>query len=283
MKAQPENAKGSLQLTELLARVAAGGILSALVAVAARRKLTLSASGAIAATAVGTLSIAAGVSWGALLLSFFVPATALSMLGESKKAARVSSVVEKGTERDAAQVLANAGVFTVAALGSLWWPSPIWQAIGAGALAASAADTWATEVGTLSRGDPIWILSGRTVPPGTSGGVTVVGTLAGLAGALFIAAAATLANWQVSFAAVALGGVAGAMTDSLLGATLQARRWCDVCAVSTERHVHNCGNPARHAHGLRGFDNDLVNAVCCGMGALVALFLSGPNWILPTN
>jgi uncharacterized protein (TIGR00297 family) len=277
VKAQPQNRTGSLQLTELLARVAVGGILSAFIAVVARRKLTLSTSGAIAATAVGTISIAAGASWGMLLLLFFVPATALSVLGEAEKAARVGAVVEKGTERDAAQVLANAGVFTAAALGSLLWPSPTWQAIGAGAVAASAADTWATEVGTRSGGDPISIVSGQTVPPGTSGGVTLVGTVAGFAGALFIAAAATLANWQVPFAAVALGGLAGAWADSLLGATLQARRWCDVCAVSTERLVHNCGNPARHARGLRGFDNDLVNFVCCGVGALVALLLSRAN------
>jgi uncharacterized protein (TIGR00297 family) len=254
--------------------VAVGGIISAFVALAARRKLTLSTSGAIVATAVGTISIAAGASWGALLLSFFVPATALSLLGEDEKVARVGSVVEKGTERDAGQVLANAGVFTAAALGFLLWPSPTWQVIGAGALAASASDTWATEVGTLSGRDPISMVSGRTVPPGTSGGVTLVGTVAGLAGALFIAVAVTLANWQAPFAAVALGGMAGALADSLLGATLQARRWCDVCAQSTERLVHNCGNPARHARGLRGFDNDVVNAVCCGVGALVALLLS---------
>lgn len=274
MKALPRDRKGSSQLTELLARVAIGGVLSAFVAFAARRKLTLSTSGAIAAAAVGTLAIAAGAGWGALLFSFFMPASVLSKLGEREKAVRVGSVVEKGTERDAGQVLANAGLFTAAALGSLLWPSPTWQVIGAGALAASAADTWATEVGTLAGGDPISIISGGTVPPGTSGGVTLVGTVAGLAGALFIAAAATLANWQAPFAAVTLGGMAGALADSLLGATLQARRWCDVCAQSTERLVHNCGNPARHARGLRGLDNDVVNAVCCGVGALVAFLLS---------
>jgi len=274
VKALPRNRKRSSQLTELLARVAIGGVLSALVAVAARRELALSTNGAIAGAVVGTISIAAGASWGALLFSFFVPASALSKLGEREKAVRVGSVVEKGTERDVGQVLANAGVFTAAALGFLLWPSPTWQAIGAGALAASAADTWATEVGTLAGADPISIISGRTVPPGTSGGVTLLGTVAGLAGALFIAAAATLANWQAPFAAIALGGVAGALADSLLGATLQARRWCDVCAQSTERLVHNCGNPARHARGLRGLDNDVVNAVCSGVGALVTLLLT---------
>ncbi|HYU51351.1 MAG TPA: DUF92 domain-containing protein, partial [Gemmatimonadaceae bacterium] len=119
-----------------------------------------------------------------------------------------------------------------------------------------------------------FIISGKIVRPGTSGGITPLGTAAGLAGALFIGAGVALANWQVPFTATALGGLAGALADSLLGATLQARRWCDLCAESTERLVHSCGNPTRHARGLRGFDNDLVNTVCSAVGAVVALLLS---------
>jgi hypothetical protein len=55
---------------------------------------------------------------------------------------------------------------------------------------------------------------------------------------------------------------------------VQARRWCDLCAMSTERLVHSCGTQTRHAGGLMGFDNDAVNAVCSGVGALVAILLS---------
>ena len=258
----------------MLARALIGAALSAFVAVAARRTRTLATSGAIAGVVVGTISIAAGWSWGALLLSLFVSASTLSRLGETRKAERVGPVVEKGGERDAGQVLANGGVLAVAALGSLLAPSPIWYAMGAGAVAASTADTWATEVGTLKGGDPISIISGRRIAPGTSGGITLIGTAAGAGGALFIGAVATLANWPGPFAAVALGGVAGALADSLLGATLQSRRWCELCATATERLVHTCGTPTRHAGGLAGFDNDAVNAACSAVGALVALLLS---------
>lgn len=236
--------------------------------------LTLSTSGAVAAAVVGTLAIAAGWSWGFLLLAFFATASALSKLGERRKAELVGPVVQKGGERDVGQVLANGGIYAIAALGSLVFPSPVWYAAAAGALAASAADTWSTEVGTLAGGEPVSIISARRVPPGTSGGVTLLGTIAGAGGALFIGAGATLANWPVPFAAAALGGMAGALADSLLGAVLQARRWCDLCAESTERLVHSCGTPTRHAGGVAGFDNDAVNAVCSGVGALVALLLS---------
>jgi len=255
-------------------RAVAGAILSALTVVGAHRTRTLSTGGAIAGAVVGTLAITAGWSWGVMLLSFFVSASALSKIDEGGKAERVGSVVEKDGERDARQVLANGGVFAAAALGQTLLPSPVWHALGAGALAAAAADTWATEVGTLAKVDPISIVSGKQVPAGTSGGVTLAGSAAGAAGALFIAAVATLANWPVSFAAVALGGVAGALADSLLGGTLQARRWCDVCARTTERFVHNCGTATRPAGGLAGFDNDAVNAVCSAVGALVAWGLS---------
>jgi uncharacterized protein (TIGR00297 family) len=252
----------------------AGGVLSIVVVLAARRTRTLSTSGAVAGATVGTICMAAGWSWGVLLLSLFLSASALSKVGEAKKEARVASVVEKGAERDARQVLANGGVFAAAALGHLVLPSPAWFAVGAGAIAASTADTWATEVGTLSPDDPVSMMSGTRVPPGTSGAVTVIGSLAALAGALFIGLEATLANWPVSLTVVALGGVAGALADSLLGATLQARRWCEPCATSTERLVHSCGTTTRHSAGMAGLDNDVVNAVCSGVGALIALTLS---------
>jgi len=251
-----------------------GAVLSILVALAARGTRTLSPSGAVVGAIAGTLCMAAGWSWGVLLLSLFVSASALSRIDEKRKQVRISSVVEKGGERDAGQVLANGGVFAAAALGQLLVPSPVWMALGVGAIATSTADTWATEVGTLSTREPVSILSGRRVPAGTSGAVTLLGSAAGIAGAAFIAAEAALASWPVSFAAGALGGVAGALTDSILGATIQARRWCAACAVSTERKVHGCGAGTSHAAGMRGFDNDVVNAVCSAVGALVALGVS---------
>ena len=248
--------------------------MSVVVALLATRTRALSTSGALAAVFVGSLCVAAGWSWGALLLSLFLSSSALSRVGERKKEARLSGVVQKSGERDAAQVLANGGLFAAAALAQLLFPSAAWAALGAGAVAASTADTWATEIGTLSASDPISVLSGDRVPAGTSGAVTLVGTVAGVGGALFIGAGATLARWPVSLAAIVLGGVGGAFADSMLGATLQARRWCDVCASSTERLVHTCGNATRHLAGLRRFDNDVVNAICSAVGGLIALVVS---------
>ena len=240
----------------------------------ARRVGALSTSGALAGTVVGAIALAAGWSWGILLVAHFISASTLSKLGERRKARLIGAVVEKGDRRDAKQVLANGGVYALAAIAYMFTRTHALYAVGIGALAASAADTWATEIGTLAGRNPRSIVSGQPVAAGTSGGVTMIGTIVSVGGALFIAAGAAIARWPVPFTAIALGGLAGAMADSVLGATLQTRRWCDVCEKATEQAVHSCGNRTGRTGGLRGFDNDAVNAVCSGVGALVTLLLS---------
>lgn len=180
----------------------------------------------------------------------------------------------KSGARDGWQVTANGGLFAAAAVASLVSRSPIWFAIAAGALAASAADTWATELGTLLGGEPRSIVSGKRVPAGTSGGISLAGSVAALGGAAFIALMATLAQWPVPIHAVVAGGVAGMLADSLVGATIQERRWCDACGASTERSVHGCGTFTRQAGGIAGIDNDAVNLICSWVGALVTLVMS---------
>jgi uncharacterized protein (TIGR00297 family) len=225
---------------------------------------------------VGAAAAAAGWDWALLLIAFFIASTGISRLGRDRKERRGAGVVTKGTERDAAQVVANGGAFAVCALGAALWPAPAWYAAGAGALAAAAADTWATEVGMLVGGTPRSIRSWRPVAPGTSGGITAPGTLAAVAGAAFVAAVAVALGWSgvAAWSAVG-GGLVGATVDSAVGATLQARRWCDRCNAPTERALHPCGAPSRAAGGLAWLDNDAVNAVSTVVGALVALIAAG--------
>jgi uncharacterized protein (TIGR00297 family) len=254
----------------VIERLAAGGLLATAIALLARRAGSLAASGAAVAVVVGTLCVAAGWSWGALLVAFFVASSALSRVGARRKEERTGSIVAKGGARDARQVVANGGLFALAALLSLVAPWPGWMVAGAGALAAATSDTWATEIGTLAGGTPRSITTGRAVPPGTSGGITVAGTLAAICGAAFVAALAWALRWPAA-GAVLLGGLAGSTADSVLGATIQARRWCERCGAGTERAVHACGSPTRPAGGLRRLDNDGVNLASAFVGALVAL------------
>lgn len=60
--------------------------------------------------------------------------------------------------------------------------------------AAVAADTFSSELGILSSSPPRLITSPtlRKVPPGTNGGVTLIGTLAGFLGAFVIASTSVI-------------------------------------------------------------------------------------------
>ncbi len=256
-------------------RILTGFALGAAIAMIARWRRALTTSGGIAAVAVATATWSAGWTWGAAIIAFFVSSTLLSKVRETQKRLLTDDIVEKGNERDWKQVLANGGPYSIIAIASLFSPSEVWMLAGAGALAASTADTWATEIGTLSRSRPHSITTWKSLPPGTSGAITLAGTLASLAGGLFIGLFAYAIGWP--FAAIwasLTGGFAGSMFDSLLGATLQGRRWCTTCERGTERGVHTCGSPTVTRGGIPWLDNDMVNVLSSTFGALI-----GAMWI----
>ena len=251
-------------------------------AFAAKRAGALSRSGVVAATMLGTIAVAVSWSFGILLVLYFVLSATLTRIGADRKARRTASIVEKVGGRDAVQVIANGGAFATAAAATLLYPTIPVEAAAVGALAASSADTWATEVGTLWGGTPRSVWSWKKVPAGTSGGVTLRGTLGLVAGAAVIAAIAWFllvppvevparsAAFIVAVAAFC-GGVAGALLDTALGGSLQERRRCQGCGMHTERWVHSCGSRTRYAGGLRGLTNDAVNLLATLGGAGTAI------------
>jgi len=252
--------------------------LAILVALTAWRARALSASGALAAALVGFLVFGfAGLPGAAALLLFFGTSSALSRWRRRDKE---RLAFEKGGERDALQVLANGGVAALCAPLVSLFPEAAWPFIALlGALAEANADTWATEIGSLSRRAPRLITTLRPALPGASGAVSIQGTLAALAGALVVAvvalAALPPAARLLGLLAAAGGGFVGALADSLLGATVQAQFRCPVCGKLTERHAHCEGRPTEHARGLFWVNNDLVNALATLVGAAVAAGLFG--------
>lgn len=251
---------------------ALGFLLASVIALIAWRAGSLAPRGALAAVAAGTSAVAAGWDWGILLVLYFVSSSALSRFRQRDKDAVAGGRVEKLGGRDGVQVFANGGVFMLSAWAYTREPQLLWQLAGAGALAASAADTWATEIGVLSKSQPRSILTLQPVDAGVSGGVSLSGTMAAFAAAGLLAAAPGLLGWPAAAAWAALvGGVAGCMLDSLLGASLQSRRFCDRCGQATEQRVHRCGNPTRHVGGLAVLNNDGVNLLATVGGAAVGV------------
>jgi len=236
------------------------------------RARSLTAGGAVAAWAVGTLVIT-GTGWsgGAVLAVFFVSST---VVGRVFPAA--PGLDSKGERRDAWQVGANGGPAALGALIGLEQPSlGLW--LVAGSLAAAAADTWATSLGARSRTPPRLLLVGGPVPPGTSGGMTGVGTLAAAAGAAVVATTAVIAGAELALLPVAtLIGFAGMVADSALGARWQERFHCAACDVPSEWPVHRCGTLTVRQGGLRWLDNDGVNLAATALAA----GLAGGAWLV---
>ena len=244
-------------------------MLAAAVVAAAWRLGALSAGGAWTAAALGVVSMGAGLSWGVLLIAYFVTSSLLTRYRAGEKLARTEDRADKSGARDAQQVVANGGAYGMMALSYWLAPGEIWQVLAAGALAASAADTWATEVGTLARGDARSILGWHVVPTGASGGVTALGLAGSVAGAGLVAGVAWVVGWPISSVVAALaGGFVGSLVDSVLGASLQARRLCAQCSAFTEQIVHGCGTRTEVIGGVDWLDNDGVNAIATLFGAV---------------
>lgn len=259
----------------MMERALIGAIAAALITALARRLQILDESGQWAALACGTVVAAAGWPWAMVLLAYFAAASAVTKMGAARKAECTQRSVPQISVRNAFQVAANGGLFALLAFRAGGVPESAVGIAAAGALAAASADTWATELGTLWGGRPRSILSWRPTGPGMSGGVTLVGTLGGVAGAVLVAAVVALVFGRPLtgkfVGAVIAGGFAGCVADSLIGATMQARRWCDHCKEWTERRVHPCSYRTVHAGGLRWVSNDVVNAAATVIGAAAAV------------
>ncbi|HYK83241.1 MAG TPA: DUF92 domain-containing protein [Gemmatimonadales bacterium] len=225
----------------------------------------LTRDGVVAALGVG-LMVTWGLSWRGLgvLAAFFVSGSLLTRFAEGR-----------GARRNARQVIANGGTAAVAALFGSWTAA-------VGALAAATADTWATEIGAFSPVSPRLISTGRRVTRGTSGAITVLGTLGGVMGAALIAGLAQVLHPRASalgFARAAGAGVTGMVVDSVLGATAQGQYACPACHARFEHRGVVCHAPVRLVGGARWLDNDAVNlaaTVCGAAAAVLATRLAGP-------
>jgi uncharacterized protein (TIGR00297 family) len=273
-------------------QILGGFVLSTLIGWAAHQRQALTLTGLVGAVITGTLIFGfGGWSWGLLLIAFFVSSSLFSRYREMEKEG-LAEKFEKGHERDIGQTLANGGWGAVLAVAHAFTPHPILRVAFVGAMASVTADTWATELGVLSRSLPRLITTGRPVPVGTSGGVSVLGTAATVAGGFYIGlgiflldALASLVKGQApgwtgaGFIVVGLiGGLAGSFFDSLLGATAQGIYYCDRCAKETEKTRHSCGQSTRLVRGHRWLSNDLVNLMSSIVGSIATAIVAWFSW-----
>ena len=128
------------------------------------------------------------------------------------------------------------------------------------AVTAGFSDSAASDIGILSEGKVISIVTFKQAPRGISGGVSLLGTVAGVVASLIVAVCAFLTpEIEVDgIWIIAVGGVIGMLVDSILGATLQRGYKCMVCGAFTER-LNHCDAPTEQVKGLKFIDNNAVN------------------------
>lgn len=223
----------------LLWSVAAVGITLAVGGISALLD-TASADGLLAGVLLSLLVLVfGGPVWFAMLLSFYAIGALSTKIQYDRKIERGIAEDNDGA-RGGANVLANSAVATAAVLvyavldagllAALDLSSGLFAFAFGGAVATALGDTLSSEIGGIFD-DPRLITTFERVPAGTDGAVTWQGELAGIAGAVIVAAIGLAGAQFDQFVAmettgaviVVLGGLAGMTVDSLLGATIEGR------------------------------------------------------------
>ncbi len=185
---------------------------------------TLTPGGAIGGALLGAaILLTAGWSGWLVLMATFAMAVVTSRLGARRKD-RLGIAEARGGRRAAANAFANTGVAAAAAVLSAASYATEPALIGfVAALAAGGSDTMASEVGKAYGGRVFLFPTFHRVAPGAPGGISSIGTLAGLVGALVLAALGAASGLIPSNALlpVVAGATIGAFAESALAASLE--------------------------------------------------------------
>jgi uncharacterized protein (TIGR00297 family) len=190
----------------------------------AYRFKTADLSGLFSAALLGILLIVfANVTWFLVMLAFFIAGSACTRFKYAEKE-NLGVEQNRGGARGYRNVFANGGVSAAAAILFGVTQHPAFIAMFVGSVATAAADTVASEIG-VTGGTPYMITTGKKVPAGTNGGVTVIGELSALICAIGISAVAFFLGVidLPTFAICSLAGLVGTNIDSLAGAVIENR------------------------------------------------------------
>jgi uncharacterized protein (TIGR00297 family) len=218
-----------LQYVLLLAILA-----GAMIASVAAKKLTIAA--ALTGGALGLFIYAgAGFTGVALVAVFFLFGTLAT--GWRRGLKEDAGLSEKNSSRrNAGQVIANAGVAAICGLlGYLFQPYVfVFRLMMAASLSSAMADTLSSELGNVYGKRFYNILTLQKDTRGLNGVVSLEGTGIGIIGSTVIAlvyAAGIGFTWN-TFLIIIIAGTIGNLSDSVLGASLERKRYLNNDAVN---------------------------------------------------
>jgi len=255
-----------------------GIMISFIVAYLAYLKKSLTKDGLLMATFLGAIIYAFGtiVVWIGLIL-FFVSSSLLTKLHEKKEKDRTSG-------RNYIQVIANSLIASVFSVVFYLTKNEVFMIAAVISVSASNADTWASEIGILSKGKTYSIINFKVVEKGVSGAVSRLGTIASFLGAFFIGTVFYISYGAINgfdlmvllYSFIVLtGGFFGCLVDSYLGALVQAKYRGTQTGTITEKPYLE-GEAVVLSSGIAWITNDAVNFIS-GLSSTVVSMLV---WIL---
>lgn len=250
-------------------------ILSLLVAVISYKLKFLSISGILAASVLAFLIFGFGLwKWTIPIFTFYFLSSLLSKIRE-KRNSLPDTFFDKSSQRDYKQVLSNGGFAGLLVIANFFYSSELFYYAYVSSIASVCADTWATEIGTINQTKTFNILNLKEVEQGTSGGVSAIGLIAAVLGALIVALSSGFwieTNSLIIIFLILLAGFTASLIDSILGTTLQVQYVCSNCRKITERRNH-CGVSAERTKGINWINNDAVNLITGVSGGIIGFVL----------
>ena len=154
-----------------------------------------------------------------------------SLIGRLLKSSHDSGFEKKhGKARDWVQVLSNSWLYLILAILAGILPAfsdsitPKLYAV----MAIATADTWASEIGGKLSKNVLYLFNLKMHPKGISGGLSLAGTFAGLAGASSVAVIASLlghVSTMNQVVLISIVGFCGMLLDSIIAAFFQKRHY----------------------------------------------------------
>ena len=198
------------------------------------------------------------------LVTFFITSSILTLV-------RKENINKNNSNRNINQVYANGGPALFICIANYFQPSDLLYPCFLASVAAANSDTWGTELGKLSKLDPIDIISRNKVSPGTSGGITIIGIIGSLLGSIIIGLVGYLyTSNKITILLVIIAGFLSSLIDSILGSTNQARFISPKGSIITEKYEMNYFLFT----GSKIINNDTVNLYCTISGPLIFLIFS---------
>jgi uncharacterized protein (TIGR00297 family) len=252
-------------------------LFAILVAAFSLKKKSVSISGFLSMLIVSSVFIwKGGIAPLIILFAMFASASLLTRYKHSYKEVLTGAILKKNGPRDFIQAISNLGVAFFCFLFYTQLNEEVYLLALLSSVASSNADSWASEIGVLSKKKPIMITTFKTCEPGISGGITLMGTMAGIAGSIFIAFLSVLLKPYMSisleviplFLMITVVGIVGLLLDSIFGATIQLT-YKDEKGEETENPL-----PGRlKSRGIQWINNDMVNFLSSLGAALVAVLI----------